>query len=36
MLDKTIELPISRIIEALGRKWADVDLEWTSLSRWGF
>ena len=36
MLDKTIKQPISRIIEALGWDWADVDPERTNLSQWGF
>ena len=36
MLDKTIKQPISRIIEALGWEWADVDPERTNLSQWGF
>ena len=36
MLDKTIRQPISRIIEALGWEWADVDPERTNLSQWGF
>ncbi len=36
MLDKTIRQPISRIIEALGWEWADVDPSRTNLSQWGF
>ncbi len=36
MLDKTIRQPISRIIEALGWKWTDVDPSHTDLSQWGF
>jgi DNA polymerase I len=36
MLEKTIEQPISRIIEALGRNWKDVDPEHTTLAQWGF
>ncbi len=36
MLDKTIEQPISRIIEALGWNWADVDPSRTTLAQWGF
>jgi hypothetical protein len=28
--------PISRIIEALGWEWADIDPERTNLSQWGF
>jgi DNA polymerase I len=35
MLDKTIRQPISRIIEALGWDWADVDPSRTTLSQWG-
>ncbi len=35
MLDKTIEQPISRIIEALGWSWDDVDPSRTTLSQWG-
>ena len=36
MLEKTIEQPISRIIEALGWTWKDVDPSHTTLARWGF
>jgi DNA polymerase I len=36
MLDKTIKLPISRIIEALGWEWTDVDPSRTTLAQWGF
>ncbi|MEN6516767.1 MAG: hypothetical protein ABFC38_01075 [Methanospirillum sp.] len=32
MLDKTTKQPISRIIEALGWEWADVDPSRTNLS----
>jgi DNA polymerase I len=35
MLDKTIRQPISRIIEALGWDWADVDPQRTTLAAWG-
>ena len=35
MLDKTIKQPISRIIEALGWDWNDVDPSRTTLARWG-
>lgn len=35
MLDKTIKQPISRIIEALGWSWADVDPSRTTLAQWG-
>ena len=35
MLDKTIKQPISRIIEALGWEWTDVDPSRTTLSQWG-
>jgi len=35
MLEKTIRQPISRIIEALGWEWADVDSLRTNLSQWG-
>jgi len=35
MLDKTIKLPISRIIEALGWEWTDVDPSRTTLAQWG-
>jgi len=36
MLEKTLRQPISRIIEALGWDWADVDPSRTNLSQWGF
>ncbi len=36
MLEKTIKQPISRIIEALGWKWTNVDPSHTDLSPWGF
>ena len=36
MLDRTIKLPISRIIEALGWEWTDVDPSRTTLAQWGF
>jgi len=36
MLDKTIKQPISRIIEALGWDWNDVDPSRTTLAQWGF
>ena len=35
MLDKTIKQPISRIIEALGWDWNDVDPSRTTLAQWG-
>ena len=35
MLDKTIKQPISRIIEALGWNWDDVDPSRTTLAQWG-
>ena len=35
MLEKTIKQPISRIIEALGWTWDDVDPSRTTLSQWG-
>lgn len=35
MLEKTIKQPISRIIEALGWEWADVDPSRTTLAQWG-
>jgi DNA polymerase I len=35
MLDKTIKQPISRIIEALGWEWTDVDPSRTTLAQWG-
>jgi DNA polymerase I len=36
MLEKTIKQPISRIIEALGWEWNDVDPSHTTLAQWGF
>jgi len=36
MLEKTIEQPISRIIEALGWSWKDLDPSHTTLAQWGF
>nr|WP_292347969.1 MULTISPECIES: DNA-directed DNA polymerase [unclassified Methanoregula] len=36
MLEKTIRQPISRIIEALGWSWEDVDPSRTTLAQWGF
>ena len=36
MLEKTIKQPISRIIEALGWSWTDVDPSRTTLADWGF
>ena len=35
MLEKTIRQPISRIIEALGWDWHDVDPSRTTLAQWG-
>ncbi|WML68272.1 MAG: DNA polymerase [Methanoregula sp. SKADARSKE-2] len=35
MLEKTIRMPISRIIEALGWDWNDIDPSRTTLSQWG-
>jgi len=35
MLEKTLRQPISRIIEALGWKWADIDPSRTTLAQWG-
>lgn len=35
MLEKTLKQPISRIIEALGWSWADVDPSRTTLAQWG-
>jgi DNA polymerase I len=35
MLDKTLKQPISRIIEALGWSWNDVDPSRTTLAQWG-
>jgi len=36
MLEKTLRQPISRIIEALGWDWNDVDPSRTTLAQWGF
>ena len=36
MLEKSIKQPISRIIEALGWEWNDVDPSRTTLAQWGF
>ncbi len=36
MLEKTLRQPISRIIEALGWNWTDVDPSRTTLADWGF
>jgi DNA polymerase I len=36
MLEKTIRQPISRIIEALGWSWDDLDPSHTTLAQWGF
>lgn len=36
MLDKTIKQPISRIIEALGWEWNDMDPSRATLAQWGF
>jgi DNA polymerase, archaea type len=36
MLERTIKQPISRIIEALGWSWDDVDPSRTTLAQWGF
>ncbi len=36
MLQKTIQQPISRILEALGWQWADVDPSRTTLAQFGF
>ncbi|HON81455.1 MAG TPA: DNA-directed DNA polymerase [Methanoregulaceae archaeon] len=35
MLEKTLRQPISRIIEALGWKWTDIDPSRTTLAQWG-
>jgi DNA polymerase, archaea type len=35
MLEKTLQQPISRIIEALGWSWNDIDPSRTTLSMWG-
>ncbi|MDD1706398.1 MAG: DNA-directed DNA polymerase [Methanoregulaceae archaeon] len=35
MLEKTLKQPISRIIEALGWSWNDIDPSRTTLSQWG-
>jgi DNA polymerase I len=35
MLEKTLKQPISRIIEALGWEWTDVDPSRTTLAQWG-
>lgn len=35
MMEKTVKQPISRIIEALGWDWADVDPSRTTLAQWG-
>ena len=35
MLEKTLQQPISRIIEALGWSWTDIDPSRTTLSMWG-
>ena len=35
MLQKTLQQPISRIIEALGWSWTDIDPSRTTLSMWG-
>ncbi|MFA5267199.1 MAG: DNA-directed DNA polymerase [Methanoregula sp.] len=36
MLEKSIKQPISRIIEALGWDWNDLDPSRTTLAQWGF
>jgi DNA polymerase I len=36
MLEKSIKQPISRIIEALGWEWNDLDPSRTTLAQWGF
>ena len=36
MLEKTLQKPISRIIEALGWSWNDIDPTMTTLKTWGF
>jgi len=35
MMEKTVKQPISRIIEALGWEWADIDPSRTTLAQWG-
>lgn len=35
MMEKTIENPISRIIDSLGWSWDDIDPRKTTLARWG-
>jgi DNA polymerase I len=35
MMEKTVRQPISRIIEALGWGWADIDPSRTTLAQWG-
>jgi DNA polymerase I len=35
MLEKTIQQPISRIIESLGWTWTDIDPSHTTLAQWG-
>ena len=35
MMEKTIKQPISRIIEALGWSWSDIDPSRTTLAQWG-
>ncbi|MCQ8893048.1 MAG: DNA-directed DNA polymerase [Methanolinea sp.] len=35
MMEKTIRQPISRIIEALGWSWSDIDPSRTTLAQWG-
>ena len=35
MMEKTVKQPISRIIEALGWSWADIDPSRTTLAQWG-
>ncbi len=35
MMEKTVKQPISRIIEALGWNWADIDPSRTTLAQWG-
>lgn len=36
MLEKTLQNPITRIVEALGWNWNDIDPTITTLSKWGF
>jgi len=36
MLEKTLQKPITRIVEALGWNWNDIDPTITTLSKWGF